>query len=150
MANKTLVNYFIEGKKRDFKVEQLKHELLKQHYSKSEIDEAFIESLQEKPSFLSTNIFKLSLVIVLMLIIVISTYIAMNRFNILKGREIGGTRESYINKILKEQCSGLKEQQYAECSTDTISTIAFNYNNERICEFSKFESICLNKFKSKI
>ena len=65
-----------------------------------------------------------------------------------KGREIAGVKESYLSKILKEECSGIKGSQYAECSTDTIAKIAFNRDNKKICAFSKFESICIDKFNN--
>ncbi len=149
MANQALVDYFIEGKKKGFTSEQLKDSLIKQGYTINEIGEALLNSLREKQSFFSTHVFKLSLIIILLLIIVISFYVVLSKFNILGDREISGVHESYVNKILREECSGIKGQQYAECSTDVIANIAFNYNNEKLCGFSKFESICIDKFRSR-
>ncbi len=147
MANKALVDYLIEGRNKGFTTEQLKKALLDQGYNSNNIDESLIESLREKPSFFSTHFFKISLVIILMLIIVISAYLLLTKLNVFESREISGVKESYVNKILKEECSGIKGQQYAECSTDVIADIANNNNNKKLCGFSKFESICIEKFK---
>lgn len=148
MANKSLITYFIEGKKKGFTAEQLKQSLLAQGYTQLDINDALLESLKEKKNFFTTSTFKVSLTIILALIVIITTYLILINLDMFKGREIAGVKESYINKILKEECSGTKGSQYAECSTDTIAKIAFNRNNQKICAFSKFESICIGKFNN--
>jgi|SRR3989344_652330 len=148
MVTKALVNYFIEGKKKGFTTDQLKSSLLDQGYNSLDINDALLDSLKEKQNFFSTSTFKVSLTIILALIVIVTTYILLINLDMFKGREIAGVKESYLSKILKEECSGTKGSQYAECSTDTIAKIAFNRNNQKICAFSKFESICIDKFNN--
>ena len=149
MVNKALFDYFIEGKNKGFTTEQLKETLLKQGYSSEDIDIALIDSLKEKPGLFSSHFFKIALIIVLVLMIVVSFYLLLTKLDIFEERVISGVQESYVNRILNEECSSLKGQQYAECSTDAIVNIAFNHGNDKLCGFSKYESICIDKLKEK-
>ena len=144
MVNKVLVDYLIEGKKKGFTTDQLKKALQDQGYTISDVNNALLEAMQEKPSFVSSSLFKISLIVILIIIILFGAYFAFSKLNLFSNREISGVKEDYVNNILKEECSGLKGSQYAECSTSTITNIAFNRDNVKLCGFSKFESICID------
>ena len=147
MVNKVLVDYIKEGQKKGFTADQLKKSLLDQNYNINDITDAILEAMKVKPRFFSSLLFKVILVIILLLIVAVSSYILIGRLDLFSGREIGDVKQSYVNKILSEECSGLSGELYAECSTDAIANIALNRNNEKICEFSKFASICIEKFR---